>query len=169
MNRQIRYFLIIGITVISLLSCSKKLRRYYNKRNTIEKYDQLNDSTLLIRKISANSSFGFSEEAPVMLGIIDVHKASENIIKFLNALEGPNGETIEFKRLKPCCPFKTKNFTYNVPYFNIEYDHKRGMLEKFVVSYPDSLGKMYSTILFFNLYDETNEVYAPMGFRCKVR
>ncbi len=149
-------------------SCSTKLGRYSNKRNTVNEYEHLNDSTLRIKKVSKDPDFGFTEKKPIMLGMVDVHKAANNILKFLNALEGPNGEYLLFQRLKPCCAFKTKNFSYTIPYFGIDYDHKRGMLEKYEVSQTDSLGKKHTSILYFNLYDETNEICAPMGFRYKV-
>lgn len=169
MNKRFFAFLIILSSSSFLTFCSDNLRRYSKKRNTIEKYEHLNDTTLRISGVAKNNRYGYSEDRPVMLGILDVHIAADNILKFLNALEGPNGESIVFKRLKPCCPFKTKNFTYSIPYFNINYDHKRGMLEKYNIEYVDSLGVNHSSILFFNLYDETNEVLAPAGFRYKVR
>lgn len=160
-------WMILCASTICFSACQKKLISYSKTRNVIEAYDHLNDSTLRLIGISTDDEFGFSEKKPVMLGIVDVHKAAENIEKYLLALQGPDGEEIRFKRLKPCCPFKTKNFTYTIPFFGLEYDHKHGMLEKYHVEYSDETGT-HVKVLFFNLYDETKKLVAPRGFTRRV-
>ena len=149
-----------------LTGCNEKLHTYSKNRNTIENYSQVNDSTLRASGISRDPKYGFTEENPIMLGLVDVHKAADNIEKYLNALLGPNGEEMLFKRLKPCCPFKTKNFRYKHLFLDFEFDHKYGMLEKYEVSFRE-MNQIKSFILFFNLYDETQNVLAPNGFTYK--
>jgi hypothetical protein len=156
-------FLILLIVCFGFTACQKKLTRYSKTRNTVESYQHLNDSILQLTGVSTDVEYGLSEKKPIMLGMVDVHKAAENIEKYLNALRSPTGELIAYKRLKPCCPFKTKNFTYTVPFFNIEYDHKHGMLEKYSVEYNTTTAT-HNVVLFFNLYDETKTLLAPKGF-----
>ena len=156
-------YLVFGIVIIVFSSCQKKLISYSKTRNVVETYSYLNDSTLQLSGVSLDTEFGFNEKKPIMLGIVDVHKGAENIKKYLNALKGLNGEEIKYKRIKPCCPFETKNFTYEVAPLGLEFDHKHGMLEKYSVEYNNTTGS-YTVVLFFNLYDETKKLLAPYGF-----
>ena len=149
--------------LLLIAGCHEKLTRYSRKRNTISSYGLLNDSTLFITGISADPEFGYTTSKPVMVGMTDVHKAAENVEKYMNALRGPNGEPINYVRLKACCPFKTKNFTFTVPILGTEFDGKHGMLEQYRVEYNYGTA-VKSTILYINLYDETKILLAPKGF-----
>ncbi|HEY9007134.1 hypothetical protein [Ohtaekwangia sp.] len=156
----------LGFMLLALLNCHQKLAWHSHKRNTITNYQQLNDSTLTITGISADPEFGYTEARPIMLGMVDVHKAAENVEKYLNALRGPSGEPVKYYRLKPCCPFKTKNFRYTIPVLGKEFNGKRGLLEQYRIEYSEA-GTIKSTILFLNLYDQTNQLLAPEGFTYK--
>ncbi|WP_331979440.1 hypothetical protein [Ohtaekwangia sp.] len=149
------------------LCCHEKLTSYSKKRNSIERYAHLNDSTLAIQGISDDPEFGFEESKPIMLGLLDVEKGAQNVEEYLNALLAPSGKPIVYTRLKPCCPFKTKNFRLKTPLAS-EFDGKYGMLEKYKVQYSDSSNAM-SRILYINLYDETTQLLAPQGFAFKKR
>ena len=158
---------VLTSSVLALLllttGCHEKLTRYSRKRNTTSSYGLLNDSTLFITGISADPDFGYTPSKPIMVGMVDVHKAAKNVEKYINALRGANGEAITYKRLKACCPFKTKNFTFIVPILGTEFDGKHGMLEQYRVEYNDG-STLKSTILYINLYDETKVLLAPKGF-----
>lgn len=159
-------FILLSLSLVALQGCQKKIVRYSKKRNTVRAYSQLNDTTLLLTGVSSNPVFGKSESSPVMLGMYEIDKAATNVEKYLNALTGPQGEAITYKRLKPCCPFKTKNFILNYTFLPTEFNGKYGMLEKYSISYDDK-HEIKSTILYFNLYDETKELLAPQGFYYK--
>lgn len=158
---------LVMILLLGLISsCSNRLKSYSKSRNTIEAYQQINDSTLTINGISIDNNYGYSEDFPIMLGVYDVQKGADNIEKYLNALLGENGKQITYRRLKPCCPFKTKNLVIKYPSLGYEFDGKHGMLEKYQVEYEEGTNTN-SYILFFNLYDETKELLAPKGFAYK--
>ncbi|SKC47705.1 hypothetical protein [Ohtaekwangia koreensis] len=137
---------------------------YSKQRNSVSQYALLNDSTLQLSGISSDFAFGTTEQKPVMLGLQDINEAAKSVEKYLNALTGPNGESISYKRLKPCCPFKTKNLILNYPMH--EFNGKYGMLEKYSVSYTVH-AQTQSVTLYINLYDETKELLAPHGFSYK--
>lgn len=159
--------IILSVTILLLaVSCHKRLICYSKVRNSVITYKHLNDSTLELKGISSDPEFGFSLKKPVMLGLADVHLAAQNIEKYINALQGPNGEMITFKRIIPCCPFKTKNFIYETPFPDLVLDYQHGMLEKYELKYTDDL-KTSTVVLFFNLYDETKSLLAPLGFTYK--
>lgn len=159
-------FIIFSLSLLVVQGCQEKIVRYSKKRNTVRVYSQLNDTTLLLTGVSSNPIFGKSEASPVMLGMYEIDKAASNVEKYLKALTGPQGETITYKRLKPCCPFKTKNFILDYPFLPTAFNGKYGMLEKYSISYDDNQGTK-TTILYINLYDETKELLAPQGFNYK--
>jgi hypothetical protein len=70
--------------------------------------------------------------------------------EYLNSLSGPNGEEVSFVRVGSCCPFKTKNSSFN-----------SGLLDIYKVTYD---GKGDTVRLYLNLYDE-EPVRAPLGFK----
>lgn len=168
MSKIVTFFLLIaGIALFGrchekLTSYSKERNTVSKERNTVTKYDHTNDSTLTLTGISADQDFGKSEKKPIMLGLIEVRDGADNVKKYLNALQGPQGESITYTRLKPCCPFKTKNFMYTSPFLVKPIDEKYGMLEKYSIRYTDQSGE-HITELFFNLYDQTTTVLAPYG------
>ena len=127
-------------------------------------YDILNDSTFQLSGISSDAAFGTTEQKPVMLGLQDIREAAKGVDKYLNALTGPTGETISYRRLKPCCPFKTKNLILQYPIH--EFDGKYGMLEKYSVTY-NANNQTQSVILYINLYDQARVLLAPHGFNYK--
>ena len=76
--------------------------------------------------------------------------ASLNEQRFLNALAGPNGEKVSYKRQGSCCPFKTPNAVFG----------DSGMLDMYEISIE---GMFQKIILYLNMYDsETLQV--PVGF-----
>jgi hypothetical protein len=157
-------FLLGAISLLTFSHCQKELISYSKQRNTIRQYDMLNDSTLQLSGVSSDMTFGIIEQKPIMLGVQDIREAAKGVEKYLNALTGPTGETISYKRLKPCCPFKTKNLILQYPIH--EFDGKYGMLEKYSVSYTVN-SQTQSVILYINLYDESKALLAPHGFNYK--
>ena len=70
--------------------------------------------------------------------------------RFFNALAGPNGEKVTYKRQGSCCPFKTPNALFG----------DSGVLDMYEVIIEGSSEKI---ILYLNMYDsETLQV--PVGF-----
>ena len=69
--------------------------------------------------------------------------------RFLNALLGPNGETVTYVRKGSCCAFKSPNGFNGV-----------GLLDRYEVTYD---GFETPVILFINMYDY-GELKAPVGF-----
>jgi hypothetical protein len=159
-------FILCALSLLIFSHCQKKLISYSKKRNSITQYAVLNDTTLQLSGVSGEATFGTTEAKPIMLGLQDIREAAKSVEKYLNALTGPNDETIVYKRLKPCCPFKTKNLILQYPIH--ELDGKYGMLEKYSTSYKAN-GQTQTVILYINLYDEAKELLAPHGFSYKKR
>lgn len=152
--------------VMVAMACSKEVM-YTKKRNTVETYPMLNDSTLLLTERSTDPEFGLTSGKPIRVGVVNIEKGAENVRKYLNALVGPDNQEITSTRLKPCCPFKTKNFRYNAPLLNKEFDEKYGMLEVYQISYKFEQDSTATYTLYFNLYDQDNDLRSPTALGYK--
>jgi len=142
-----------------LLACSKKVvyPTYFEGKNTTEHLPILNDSTLAISIIAPANNYGRTESNPIFLGVKDVNESGDNRVKFLNALAGPNGEELSFKRYKSCCPFRTLNSR------TVGADQKFGLLDIWVITYD---GISNPDTLYVNAYDQ-GELIAPKGYTIK--
>lgn len=157
-----RIVLIGCVSLMVILACGREhLSQYTKRRNTTGRYIHINDSVLFLQGLSQDTSYGRSARRPIFLGVIDVEEGAANVEKYLRALRGPDGQSIIYIRLKPCCPFVTPNFVYTIPQFDKTFDHQRGMLERYEVRYENI---KQPVILYFNLYDQTNDLLAPAGF-----
>lgn len=111
------------------------------------KQELIDDNTFKITQYSKDSSYGFTEKNPIMVG--GNSEGPKNERRFLNALIGPNGEKIEYYRIGSCCPFKTNNSEWG------------GMLDKYNVTYT---GLEESLIIYINMYD-SDTLKVPVGLK----
>lgn len=102
--------------------------------------------------VSTDPAYGVTPEKPVKVGggFSDGAKHQES---YLNALRGPDGQPVTWKRLGTCCPFKTPNGIVG----------ERGLLDRVEVTYK---GLQEPVILYLNLYDRETP-RAPVGFTLK--
>jgi len=101
---------------------------------------------------ATDAKYGYSEKLPVQVGG-GFGTGSENVYRYLNALLGPNGETIHYDRVGTCCSFKTKNSPFG--------DNK-GLLEVFEIRFDDGQPKR----LYFNWYD-SGKLLIPVGLTAR--
>jgi len=79
----------------------------------------------------------------------DTKNLTINQERFLNALSGPNGEKVFFKKVTICCPFPTKN-----------HEMGGGFLDQYEVTWV-SLKKPIK--MYLNCY-EKGDLMVPVGF-----
>lgn len=118
----------------------------------VDKPKLLDENTFVITEISTDPSYGFTEKNPIKVGGADVKQGPINERRFLNALAGPNGEPISYRRTGSCCPFKTPNGLMG-----------GGLLDHYRVTWE---GAKDTLSIFINMYDHGN-LQAPKGFRIK--
>ncbi|TCO08228.1 2-dehydro-3-deoxyphosphooctonate aldolase [Natronoflexus pectinivorans] len=143
MNKLALYFIISGC----LISCSTKKELDYKSPNVEQVL--LNDYVLLISQYSEDPSYGYTKENPIMTGG-GVDRVL-NQRRFLNALAGPEGQFVSYRRLGSCCMFKTQNGTFG----------DTGLLDMYELSYD---GIEEPVILYINMYD-SDHLQVPVGFR----
>ena len=107
------------------------------------------EERLVILDYAADEAYGYTREQAIRVGGVgdDVGPVRERL--FLNALTGPAGEAIRYRRVGSCCSFATPNGFGG-----------GGLLDMYEVIYD---GLAEPMLLYLNMYDE-GEVYVPVGF-----
>lgn len=84
-------------------------------KNTIKNIDDnaptlvlLADNTFEINKSSKDKRYGFNKDYPINIFFVSTLDENINQPRFLDALAGPNGEKISYKKIENCCPFPSK-------------------------------------------------------------
>jgi len=144
-----KYILIVLVALILLVSCRSSNMKGMNYGSPKMKQELYDDESFIIRVYSQDESYGYSERNPILVG--GNSEGPKNERRFLNALVGPNGESVQYRRTGSCCPFATKNSEWG------------GMLDTYEVSY-EGLGE--SVVLYINMYD-SDTLKVPVGFKLK--
>ncbi len=135
--------IICGITWC-LISCSVS--------KNIVKTDLLNNQTFALTEVSEDPTYGLSEKNPIEVGGVDKNEGPINERRFLNALAGPNGEAISYRRSNSCCPVKSKNGLMGY-----------AMLDNYRVTWE---GAKDTISIYINMYD-SGTLKVPVGFTIK--
>ena len=98
--------------------------------------------------ISTDATYGFTEKNPVRVGQKGGGPTAEKA--YLNALRGPHGEVVVYKRLGSCCFFETPNGVID----------NKAMLDKFELTY---VGLEKPVVLYIDFYDYEQPLI-PVGF-----
>ena len=114
---------------------------------------RIDNNTFELTSISSDHTYGYTEANPIKVGGARQSEGPSNERRFLNALLGPNGESIKYYRRGSCCNFKTDN-----GYFG------GGLLDMYEVTYE---GLEKPVILYINMYDK-EPLKAPKGFTFKI-
>lgn len=151
---------IIMKKAIAIVTTSFFLISCISTRNTIRNIDdtvpgpQLNEaySSFIITKLATNKKYAYHQDYPVNVGFTTLADGTNNQIRFLNALAGPNGEKITFKLVDTCCPFPTK-----------KSDMGAGMIDIFEITWQ---GNSTPVRIYINKY-EKGELMIPLGFTAR--
>ncbi|MDU1891908.1 MAG: hypothetical protein E6767_14570 [Dysgonomonas sp.] len=113
----------------------------------------LDENTFKVDVYSEDSTYGYTEKNPIMVGGSKTFNGPRNERRFLNALMGAGGEPITYHRIGSCCGFDTKN----------GMEGKHGLLDKYSVMHK---GLKEPVILYINMYD-SDLLKIPVGFKKK--
>lgn len=155
MVRQFSLFLLLMYFLFSGCSSSKKNTASQQKspdNPTLDKADYvwLNKETFQISETTTDTTYGYSPKNAIKVGGGSSGPFNERA--FLNALLGPQGQKVTYRRLGGCCAVESKNGFMGL-----------AMLDKYEVNY-DGLNK--PIILYINMYDP-GKLFAPVGFTYK--
>jgi len=112
----------------------------------------LENNIFEIKILSTDKKYGFDQDYPVNLFFQNLDNETINQERFLNALAGPNGEKLNYKKLENCCPFPTKKTEMGA-----------GMLEVYEISW---LGLPQPKKIYLNRF-EKGILMVPVGLTLK--
>ena len=69
---------------------------------------KLVNNIFVITEYSKDKKYGYDKDYPINVFYRNTKDETINQQRFLNALAGPNGEKISYKKVDNCCPFPTK-------------------------------------------------------------
>ena len=142
-------FIFLLITSVSCISTKSTLQ---NVDDNAPIPQISGNNTFLITEYSKNAKYGYNKDYPINIFFRNTTDESINQERFLNALAGPKGEEITFKKLESCCPFPTKRSQMGA-----------GFLDVYEVTWQ---GQKKPIILYLNIY-EKGLLKVPMGLSLK--
>ncbi|MEA4917633.1 hypothetical protein [Proteiniphilum sp.] len=142
----------IGVLAIACSCSSSKKVAVDNQPYSPSERVLVNSQTFLLTEISADKSYGYTEDNPIKVGGVDKKEGPLNERRFLNALAGPQGEKVSYYRLGSCCIFDTENGL-----------NGRGLLDNYRVTWE---GSKDTVSIYINMYDY-GQLKAPVGFTIK--
>lgn len=77
------------------------------------------NNVFVITEYSKDVKYGYDPDYPINVFYKNTKSETANQERFLNALAGPKGETIAYKKVETCCPFPTKNIEIGVGLLDI--------------------------------------------------
>ena len=150
-----KFLILAGLLITLSCSNSKKVASGSTNSNAgkgdtrTSKVQMLDNETYLLTEKSDDKTYGFEESNPIKVGEF----SPQNERRFLNALLGPNGETVKYFRAGSCCPFKTSHAMIG----------NTGLLDRYRVSWD---GNKDTLDIFINMYDKGG-LKIPVGFTAK--
>lgn len=109
-------FIVLLLTTVSCISTKSTLK---NVDNNAPDLVLKKDNTFAITLFSKDKKYGYDPDYPVNIFFRNTADEALNETRFLNALGGPNGEKITYKRLETCCPFPTKRSNMGAGFLNV--------------------------------------------------
>ncbi len=103
-------------------------------------------------ELSTDETYGYTEKNPIKVGGVKKNEGPSNERRFLDALAGPNGESISYTRSGSCCAFPSDNGFMG-----------SGLLDVYIVTWK---GQDKSVELYINMYDY-EPLKVPVGFTRK--
>jgi hypothetical protein len=114
--KKITLFIVLLITATSCMSTKSTLK---NVDDNAPDLVLKNNNTFAITLFSKDKKYGYDSDYPVNIFFQNTSNETLNETRFLNALAGPNGEKITYKRLETCCPFPTKRSDMGAGFLNV--------------------------------------------------
>ena len=146
---KIKSIVLLLLLLVGSVSCvsTKSTLKNVNNSAPIPKLTATN--TFVITEYSKDPKYGYNQDYPINVFYRNAKDETINPQRYLNALTGPKGEKLFFKKIEICCPFPTKNSEMG-----------GGFLDIYEVTW---VGQKSPIKLYLNIY-EKGELMVPMGF-----
>jgi hypothetical protein len=151
MNNLKKIFLLITVVAITV-SCVGTKSTLKNVDDNAPNLVLSNINTFVVTAYSKDKKYGYDADYPINIFYRNTLNDTVNQQRFLNALAGPKGEKISFKKLESCCPFPTKRT-----------DLGAGFLDVYELKWESQKNPIK---LYLNIY-EKGIVMVPVGLSVK--
>lgn len=111
-----------------------------------------NQNAFIINNSTSDEKYGYDPDYPINVFYKNTTNDSINQKRFFNALTGPNGEKLFYKKVGVCCPFPSKNSVSGAALLDI-YEIKW-------------VGQKTPITLYLNIF-EKSPILVPKGFGLK--
>ncbi|MGX7666087.1 2-dehydro-3-deoxyphosphooctonate aldolase [Flavobacterium pedocola] len=148
MLKRVFFIFICGLGLTSCISTKSTIKNIDN--GSIKPV--IKDDTYQLKEYATDKKYGHDSDYPVNIGFIMEINEEKFIKYYFNALEGPKGEEIHYKKAGNCCPFPTMNNKVG-----------GGMLSIYEVTWE---GQSKPMLLHFNIF-ERGKIMCPTGLSIK--
>ncbi len=145
-------FLVLVACVPLLISCISTKSTLKNVDNSVANLVLNKQNAFVITDFATDEKYGYDKDYPINIFYGNTANDSINQQRFFNALTGPKGEQIFYKKTGVCCPFPSKNSVSGA-----------ALLDVYEVKW---LGQKSPIVLYLNIY-EKSPIKAPKGFGLK--
>lgn len=146
---KIKSIVLLLLILVGSVSCVSTKSTLKNVNNSVPIPKLTASNTFVISQYSKDPKYGYNPDYPINVFYKNAKDETINQQRYLNALSGPKGEKLFFKKMEVCCPFPTKNSEMG-----------GGFLDIYEVTW---VGQKSPIKLYLNIY-EKGELMVPMGF-----
>ncbi len=142
----------LSIIYLTFSGCTSTKSTLKNIDDTAPIPSVTKENWFVITVVATDAKYGYDKDYPINVFYRTSNWDEVNQKRFLDALAGPNGEAITYKRTGICCPFPSKTVSTG-----------GGFLEIYEITY---MGLQTPITLYINKY-ERGILMAPVGFTIK--
>ena len=144
--------LLLSVLSLVILSCvsTKSTLKNVDDNAPIPKLSAQN--SFVITEYSKDKKYAYNADYPVNVYFKSAKLDSINQLRYLNALAGPKGEILSYKKIETCCPYPTK-----------KNEMGAGFLDIYEITW---VGNQSPIKLYLNSY-EKGALLVPIGLTVK--
>jgi hypothetical protein len=146
-----KVFLLILISACQI-SCISTKSTLKNVDDNAPNLVLTKNNTFVITEVSKDLKYGYNKDYPVNIYYQNSTDNELNPVRFFDALTGPEGQKLAYKKVTRCCPFPSKRVETGA-----------GLLDIYEVKWE---GLEEPKKIYINIY-EKGIVMAPVGFTIK--
>ena len=147
--KKIVFFIALLLIVSSCVSTKSSLKNVDDNAPTPQLLD---NATFVISEYSKDKKYGYDKDYPINIFYGTTRNETINQQRFLNALAGPKGEKLSYKKVETCCPYPTK-----------KNEMGAGFLDVYEITWQ---GNQSPIKLYLNSY-EKGALLVPIGLTIK--
>lgn len=157
-NKKLVFFIISKKIIVALVllflssSCISTKSTLKNVDDNAPIPQLSKDNTFIITEYSKDKRYGYNKDYPINIFYYTTNNEQINEERFLNALAGPKGEKITYKKVETCCPFPSKRSSMGAGFLNV-----------YEINWE---GQKKPVVLYVNIY-EKGHLMCPVGLSIK--